>query len=493
MTKFYLIAAILMLCSFGISACDNTDTKDKVIASSNVNETLSNLPSRSEWVNYMQIIEKFYVHKDAIGKNDGIFPTWRCNDGSLRNKTTCPGEDLKSIGKMPYVWGTDFVRMHSRQTFAYGAIYNVTGNVEDLKLHLKGVKFIQDYVFRKNGGFNLLFEENKPVNDSEIFAENPQDLSYMLMGLAMNVYLTGDSKSIEALVKAQRYIFDNYYDENQGMLTWSKRDTYFDKTNQQELVAQLDQLNAYMLLSWRLIPTKYKSAWSSDIKKLVDIINTKFYVKEKNIFNGCLHDKEVCFGYEPKHGDFGHRVKTFWMEYLAALGLGDKDLAAFARKGMLETVNKALADNKIEWFEDEYFREPFWWVKAELNQVALTLALDGNDYIVPGTIKELLANELDTTYGEIKDGLKAHFWHNGFHSSEQGLIGYILSDAIRYKHCDSQKCKDDNLTKLYFSPTDEKTMIYSPYLYGGDIKTINKTATGVEVIFSNVGLPKPVK
>jgi mannose/cellobiose epimerase-like protein (N-acyl-D-glucosamine 2-epimerase family) len=493
MVKVNSIAAVLMFCSIGISACVVSETKDNANNNLNVDETISNLPSRSDWVNYMQVIEKFYVNKDAIGQDDGIFPTWRCNDGSLRNKTTCPGEDLNSLGGMPYVWGTDFVRMHSRQTFAYGAIYNVTGNVEDLKLHLKGVKFIQDHVFRKYGGFNLLFEDNKPVNNSEIFAENPQDLSYMLMGLAMNVYLTGDSKSIDALVKTQRYIFDNYYDENQGMLTWSKRDTYIDKTNQQELVAQLDQLNAYMLLSWRLIPAEYKSAWSADIKKLVDVMNTKFYDKEKNKFNGCLHDQKECFGIGSKHGDFGHRVKTFWMEYLAALGLGDEQLATFARNGMLDTVNKALADNKIQWFEDENLGEPFWWVKAELNQVALTLALDGNDYVVPGTLKELLANELDTTYGELKDKLKTHLWRNGFHSSEQGLMGYILSDAIRYKHCDSQKCKDDNLTKLYFAPTDEKNMTYTPYLYGGDIKSIGKTAAGVEVTFTNVGLPKKVK
>lgn len=451
---------------------------------------LENLPSYDEWQEHASHILKFYLVDDAKGKEDGYFPTWRCDNGKLRNKKACEGEgDTRWVSK---IWHLDFTRMLSRQTFAYGALFNLTGNKEALRLHKAGVKFLLERAMRKDGGFYSLFEEGKPVTDSEIFAENPQDLSYALVGLAMNAYLTGDKKTISAIIKAKDYIFDNYYDKDKGFLIWSKKDTYFDKMSQEELVAQLDQLNAYMLLTWRMLPDNSRKEWGEKMKEVVDIINTKFYNEKLKRFNGCT-DNPSCFDLEKgKHLDYGHRVKSYWMEYMTALGLDDKDLIEFSKNGMIDVHKKAVSANGYEFFGDELLNGASWWVCAELNQTALTLALTG-DNDIPNTLFNVLNNETDKEYGEVKfGGYKAHFWRNGFHSSEQALIGTILSNALRQKECSDDKCFKDNSTTLYFAPANEETMTYTPYLYSGDI--IKKTNTDgiVAVTFDNINLPKKV-
>lgn len=69
------------------------------------------------------------------------------------------------------------------------------------------------------------------------------------------------------------------------------------------------------------------------MKEVVEIINTKFYNEKQKRFNGCT-DNPSCFDIEKgKHLDYGHRVKSYWMEYMTALGLDDKDLIEFSKTG----------------------------------------------------------------------------------------------------------------------------------------------------------------
>ena len=59
---------------------------------------LKNLPSYETWLEHASYLEKFWLHKDARGVPEGNFPTWRCDDGTLRNKKLCPYE--RDIGQM---------------------------------------------------------------------------------------------------------------------------------------------------------------------------------------------------------------------------------------------------------------------------------------------------------------------------------------------------------------------------------------------------------
>ena len=459
---------------------------------------LENLPSYETWLEHASYLEKFWLHKDARGVPEGNFPTWRCNDGTLRNQSLCPYE--RDIGQMQHLTGIDFVRMNTRQTFAYGALFNITGNKEALRLHMAGVKFLLEKIKDKEGGYHVLLEKGEPLGwpkDAPFtdyrLARTSQDLSYVLMALSMNAYLTHDKKIIDELIEAQKYIYDTYYDKEKGIIRWCFSDTYFDKKEQVELVAMLDQLNAYLLLSWRLMPDTYKAEWGEIIRKTIKDMNKNFYSKKLNRFYGCTHDKS-CFDTENgRHMDNGHRVKTFWMEYLAALALNDNNLANFAKKGMIQTLNGALTKNKNDWYGDDLQRGADWWVYAELDQSALTLALS-NDYDMPDTLNQWVHDFTDKEYGEIKNfGLKTWFWRNGFHSTEHALIGTILSNAIRAKQCTDDKCRNNNTTTLHFAPVDSNDTNFTPYYYSGDITDVKRDGQTVSITFTNVDLPKAVK
>ena len=342
-------------------------------------------------------------------------------------------------------------------------------------------------------------EEIEDNNDSAKYMDRSAVLRATLNSLAMmNVANVINAQKIEAkkqkeLIEAQKYIYDTYYDKEKGIIRWCFSDTYFDKKEQVELVAMLDQLNAYLLLSWRLMPDTYKAEWGEIIRKTIKDMNKNFYSKKLNRFYGCTHDKS-CFDTENgRHMDNGHRVKTFWMEYLAALGLNDKKLAKFAKKGMIQTLNGALTKNKNDWYGDDLQRGADWWVYAELDQSALTLALS-NDYDMPDTLNKWVNDFTDKEYGEIKNfGLKTWFWRNGFHSTEHALIGTILSNAIRAKQCKNDKCRNDNKTTLHFAPVDLKDTSFTPYYYSGDITDVKLDGQTVSITFTNVDLPKAVK
>ena len=271
---------------------------------------LKNLPSYETWLEHASYLEKFWLHKDARGVPEGNFPTWRCNDGTLRNQSLCPYE--RDIGQMQHITGIDFVRMNTRQTFAYGALFNITGNKEALRLHMAGVKFLLEKIKDKEGGYHVLLEKGEPLawpKDAPFtdyrLARTSQDLSYVLMALSMNAYLTHDKKIIDELREAQKYIYDTYYDKEKGIIRWCFSDTYFDKKEQVELVAMLDQLNAYLLLSYRLMPDTYKSEWGKIIRQTIKDMNKNFYTKKLNRFYGCTHDKS-CFDTENgRHIDNG--------------------------------------------------------------------------------------------------------------------------------------------------------------------------------------------
>ena len=77
-----------------------------------------------------------------------------------------------------------------------------------------------------------------------------QDMAYALMGPAMYYYLTRDPSVLSVIRKTKDYIFTTYRDGN--ALRWINEP--FDDLEethlptQKELVAQLDQVNGYMVL-----------------------------------------------------------------------------------------------------------------------------------------------------------------------------------------------------------------------------------------------------
>ena len=117
---------ILTTTLLGLSLCLSAQAK----------QNLEYLPTYEQWQDHTQSIMKFWLHKDAKGVPEGNFPTWRCDDGTLRNQKQCKNE--KDIDWIKGLTGYDYVRMQARQTFAYGALFNLTGlpTITSLKLTL---------------------------------------------------------------------------------------------------------------------------------------------------------------------------------------------------------------------------------------------------------------------------------------------------------------------------------------------------------------------
>ena len=124
--------------------------------SAQAKQNLEYLPTYEQWQDHTQSIMKFWLHADAKGVPEGNFPTWRCDDGTLRNQKKCKNENGNDIDWINGLTGYDFVRMQARQTFAYGALFNLTGNKEALRLHKAGVKFLLENAMDKDGG-SILF------------------------------------------------------------------------------------------------------------------------------------------------------------------------------------------------------------------------------------------------------------------------------------------------------------------------------------------------
>lgn len=101
------------------------------------------------------------------------------------------------------------MRMQARQTFAYGVLFNLTGDEQALKLHKAGVDFLLKNARDPEGGFYSLMKQGKPLTADDHalpvkrLQRTSQDLSYALVGLAMNAYLTHDPEVIKVIMDSE--------------------------------------------------------------------------------------------------------------------------------------------------------------------------------------------------------------------------------------------------------------------------------------------------
>lgn len=490
--KLTALAFAMLLAVPGFSAAGTPAEKSPAAGKSYI-------PAYEEWLDHAGILEKYWLNPTAFGTPAGKFPTWRCNDGSLITPEhfVCPDEaPPKGDAKMPEIFRLDFVRMMSRQTFAYGALFNLTGNPECLRLHQTGVRYLLEYARDPDGVFYTVIDSSGHGGPARK-QRNAQDLSYALVGLAMNAYLTHDPRVIDTIVRTERYIFDNYYDRETQLMKWVLENSASDKADQKELVAVLDQLNAYMLLVWRLVPESEIPAFSDDITAALKSMNRHYLSEDGLCFRGCLERPE-CSGDNARHSDYGHTVKGFTMELLAASRLGDRDIREQALRGMLATVNRAATPDGREWYENSRNSGASWWVYAELDQAALTLNLEG-EYEIQEQLRLWLNKYTDRKYGELRFGRKQHLWRNGMHSSEHALWGYLMSQGIRERKClRDRKCSRTEAgtpvmnTVLYFSETANPAKVF-PYQFSGDVADTKKLPGGItRVSFRNIRLPDPM-
>lgn len=446
------------------------------------------LPDGAWWLDHVEReLLPWWRQPAAQGEPAGRFPTFRCNDGRVYDAAR-PCAELKNAPSWirPEL-GRQYVRMQSRQLYAYAMGYHLTGDVALLKLAQAGVRDMRERARDPaSGSFASWFEGSAP--HPAVGLRTAQDLSYAGLALATLYYLTHDEALLADLVQLKDHVFTRYRDEATGLVRWVADDDGSGEAKRDELVATLDQLNAYLILVTPALPEgPLKKQWQADIAALSAALVTRYHDEAGQRFVGTRGrpDSESPQG---RHNDFGHGVKAYWMIYLGARQNGDVGLQRFAVQGMRRTLDAAWLPRSGTWASRALGRGQLdegkeWWIYAELDQALATLALEQGD--APERLERSWRfwreRMTDRRSGEVwgwvapdgsvpPDALKQHHWKNGFHSLEHALIGYLAAQGLR----------GEPATLHFALPAKPDPARLRPYVFGGRITgTSTREADGL--------------
>ena len=417
------------------------------------------LPSLARWrAHVVDEVLPFWETPAALGAPVGNFPTFRCNDGgAYRPDAPCP----ELTGLPPWIaseLGRDYTRMKSRQTFLYGVAYHLTGEERYLTYARAGVDWLRAHAYERDTGSAISYWADGQPGPAPA-QRTSQDLAYAQVGLAFYYYLTRDPEVLADLARLERHVMTAYWDPAPapagGMLRWvlADGDTPGD-ARRQELVAQLDQINAYLLLVAPLIEDPALAAtWRADLLTLARVVRDRYWAPEAQMFWGTIHDA-AGRAYGGRHNDFGHSMKALWMLYLTGEATGERALVDFALPKIAPLLARAAQPSGC-WASEPradgtVARGSQWWIFAELDQAAATLALRGPSATA-------LADELARSYAcwftklvdprghDVWPGVppdftpamyaerapvKIHHWKNGYHVMEHALVAMITTAAL---------------------------------------------------------------
>lgn len=444
------------------------------VAPARISAPLAGMPAGPRWLEHFQKdLLPFWKLPDAWGAPRGNFPTFRCNDGHLpASVESCP-EFAQAPGWIKENHGRDYVRMKSRQTYFYGVAYHLTGDPKMLELARDGVNYLRENALERETGSAISYWE-KGVAGPSVLQRTSQDLAYAQLGLAMYYYLTRDEAVLADILRLKDHIFGHYWQTEWGMLRWVAQDPEGIEDKRQELVAQLDQINAYMLLLAPILPEPHQTQWKKDLVMLARVMIEKYFAPEHHLFWGTLHETNAkTLG--SRHTDFGHTAKALWMIERIGRLTDDPGLVEFATREGAEVLKKAYLADSGSWASRlrgngtlDIHKE--WWIYAELDQTAATLALHdpAQARFLPKTFAYWLRYMVDPKQHEIYGWVngrthqgggdpKIHHWKSGYHSAEHALVGYATSQALLGKP-----------VTLYYAFRDSRAEA-RPYFFSGRV------------------------
>jgi mannose/cellobiose epimerase-like protein (N-acyl-D-glucosamine 2-epimerase family) len=460
----------------------------------NVDAILRALPDGSRWLQHLeQDLLPFWMMPTAYGEPVGAFPTYRCNDGSLYDKTKpCP--ELRAPIPGIVDLSREYMRAHGRQVFAYGVAFHMTGNEAYLDLAKAGVDDMIKRAVESSGSIASYFVDGKPGPAAG--QRTSQDLAYAITAPAFYYYLTRDPAVLPVLERSIDYVFETYYDPATELIAWVKEPTADgDTTDQIELVAQLDQVYAYLLWLTPALPeAKQKVQWDR-LRVLAHSMIEQFFSPRTGLFWGQLTTANIKQLGQP-HDDFGHSIKTLWLIYQIGKHTNDLSLVEFGRNQAARILDAAFIPEDGTWARrwDEngkLDKDKEWWILAELDQTAETLALIDPAYAryLPTTYAYWFDTMVDHQYGEIwhwvdaatnKPNIrypKQHSWKNALHSFEHALVGYVTGQQLQGKPVVLHYAFKGNVPPL--------TEI-QPYFFQGKIASIETNAGVQTVTFTGI-------
>jgi mannose/cellobiose epimerase-like protein (N-acyl-D-glucosamine 2-epimerase family) len=472
-----------LICLIAIATLVPAQTPPPVPATKE--ELLQRLHRGEWWLSHaIGDLMPFWIHPDALGKPIGAFPTTRCDDGTLPTyeKNLCP--EIRNNNWL-FSDRQRYLVALSRQIYGYGVLFHLTGDAAFMDYMKAGVKYLRENAYdRKGGGIAQTQNATTGVWGPQREFRDPQQLAYGLLGISFYYYLTRDPEVLPDILDVKNYIFDNYYNPKLTALNWMLADNGNARADQRKLTAQLDQMNAYLIMLAPALPADQQEDLKWACVSLSYIMIGQLYSPKENVFFLQV-DKPSDLDLEQTGvTDFGHSIKAMWMIRNTGLMAGDQSLVEFAETNGRRILDRAyLADNGT-WASapkkgGKVDINKSWWIYAELDQFAGSLAMTDPmaARYLPNTHNYFLTYFPDKRYGEIwttidgntnlplNDQPKAWPWKNAYHSLEHAMVGYITSQQIF----------GEPVTLYYNFKSKPEDGTIRPYYYSARIESLTST------------------
>jgi uncharacterized protein (TIGR03437 family) len=431
-------------------------------------DLVSQIPSGDRWVSHLTTdLLPFWSSPAALGNPVGAFPSTRCDDGSVLDfQHPCAG-----IAGNSYLLAPDrYLVPLSRQTYGYGVAYHLTGDPKYLAWMKAGVDYIRQHTIDPAGGMFLMQDLNTGKWGPQRELRDPQQLGYGLLGMALYYYLTRDDAVLQDILTLKNYIIGSYYNPSLGAMQWQLPST------SRQLVADLDQMNTYLVLLAPILPEPSQTEWKQTLTTLSRSMLATFYSPRDNLLFTQAdkpQDRDIAL----TGVDYGHTSKGLWMMHWTGLMTGDYSLANFAEMSGRKHLDRAYLADDGSWAGGVLpggitDKNKNWWVYAELDQLSGTLALSdvAAARYLPQTSAYWFQYFVDHQYGEVWNGVnygtntpqrdfpKSWQWKSAYHDFEHVLVGYITAQALQSQpvklHYAFQKNPDPvTIHPYYFSGT----------------------------------------
>ena len=478
-----------------LSACATPLAAPQATAAPAASAIDPNLPAAARWQEHLQkSLLPFWMNPDTFGQPIGNFQSVRCNDGKPLNRTDpCP--EIKENGWL--MMPQNYVVGISRIVYGYGVAFHMTGDPQYLKLMKAGVDYLREKAFdRENGGVYHFWNGDSKQWEPEPDYRDPQQLSYALLGVSMYYYLTRDPDVLPDILAVHDDIM-KHYNKELGALQWTFKDTDVKATTR-KLTAQLDQLNAHMVLVYPLLPADAQAKWKADAQLIVKIMQDVFYSKEDNLFF-LVADKPEDVSSKTAETDFGHTIKAFWMTWVVGRQIGDDAYVKFAEENGLKMLERAYLKDDGSWARGvkaggAIDKSKEWWIYNELDQFAATMGMTNETArsYLPKTTAYYFDKFVDPKHGEVwtalnEDGTaktdmpKAWHWKAAYHTFEHALVGYITANGTRKAPA----------TLYYAFKAEPDKATVQPYFYKATLDALEKVSdqdgfTIEKATFSNI-------
>jgi mannose/cellobiose epimerase-like protein (N-acyl-D-glucosamine 2-epimerase family) len=247
-------------------------------------------------------------------------------------------------------------------------------------------------------------------------------------------------------------------------------------------------MNTYLVLLTPLLAEPIQSEWKDSLLRLSRVMIDGFYSPRDRLFFPSANlpqDKALATA----GADFGHNAKALWMIRWAGRITNSAELVAFAEENARALLSRAYLNDCGCWAQGiqrggALDIDKSWWIYAELDQLAGTLALGDRTFAqyLPRAYDYWFSHFVDPVHGEVWNSVdgktdspmrqlpKQWAWKSAYHSFEHALVGYIVA----------QQLEGEPVTLYYSFHGDTPANLVHPYYFSGGVG-------GIEVMPQNQG------